>query len=164
MTTVSATMRRRIEAQGFVGLSDGTLAEVGPWLRLAPGICMVWAAIGTYLGSATVLWALVPFAALGAVLPGHPFDVIYNYGIRYMTGTRELPRYNAPRRFACAVGTVWLGCTGWAFYAGAATLGYVLGGLLVVVAGMAAFTDFCIASFIYGRLFGQPGVCSVEKV
>ena len=157
-------MRRRLEAQGFLGLSDETLAEVGPWLRLAPAICMVWTAVGTYLGSATVLWALVPFAALGTVLPGHPFDVIYNYGIRRVTGTRELPRYNAPRRFACAVGTVWLTGTGLAFYAGAASIGYLLGGLLVVVAGLAAFTDFCVASFIWGRLFGQLRTYSEEKV
>ena len=42
MNTVSSTTRKRIEAQGYLGLSDAALAEVGPWLRLAPAICMVW--------------------------------------------------------------------------------------------------------------------------
>jgi hypothetical protein len=36
---------------------------------------------------------LVPFAALGAILPGHPFDVFYNYGLRHLLGTPALPRY-----------------------------------------------------------------------
>lgn len=45
MSTVSATTRQRIEAQGYLCLSDATLAEVGPWLRLSPAICMVWVAM-----------------------------------------------------------------------------------------------------------------------
>src|SRR5438046_6540271 len=122
--TLSPVTRRRLEAQGFVGLDDVTLAEAGPWLRLAPAICAAWAALGTALGSPALIWALMPFAALGAVLRGHPFEVIYNYGIRHLLGTRRLPRYNAPRRFACAVATVWLGATGLALYAGATLLGY----------------------------------------
>jgi hypothetical protein len=98
--------------QGFVGLSDETLAEAGPWLRLAPAIWSVW----TALASPVMVWALAPLAALGAVLPWHPFDLIYNHGIRRFTGGQILPRYRAPRRFACVVATGWLALTGWAFY------------------------------------------------
>jgi hypothetical protein len=35
---------------------------------------MVWAAIGTALNSASILWALVPFALLGAVLVRHEIE------------------------------------------------------------------------------------------
>ena len=31
MSTTLETMRCRLEAQGYVGLSDEELAEVGPW-------------------------------------------------------------------------------------------------------------------------------------
>jgi hypothetical protein len=60
-------------------------------LRLSPAICMVWTAVGTALASPTILWALAPFAALGAILPGYPFDVLYNYGLRHLLGTPRLP-------------------------------------------------------------------------
>lgn len=164
MSVVSAKTRRRVEEQGFMGLSDATLAEVGPWLRFSPAICMTWAAIATSMASPAGLWALMPFAALGAVLPGgHPFDIIYNHGIRHLIGTQRLPQYHAPRRFACGVATVWLAFAGWAFYSGSMVLGYVLGGSLVLVAAVMTFTDFCIASFFYGLVFGKPTTRSAER-
>ena len=158
--TLSAVTRRRLDAQGFVELDDATLAEVGPWLRLAPALCATWAAVGTGLGSPEVLWALMPFAALGALLRGHPFDAIYNHGVRYFLGTRPLPPYHAPRRFACAVATLWLGATGWALYAGASLLGYALGAALVLAALVPTLSDFCIPSFFFGLLFGKPAACA----
>jgi hypothetical protein len=65
MSQVTATVRERIEAQGFCGLDDAIYAQVNYPLRLSPTICMVWVAVGTALASPTILWALVPFAALG---------------------------------------------------------------------------------------------------
>src|SRR5664279_1204480 len=91
MKHISAIARERIQAQGFCGLSDATYAQIDYPLRLAPGIMMVWVAGGTVLASAQTLWALVPFTALGAILPGHPFDVLYNYGLRYLVGAQKLP-------------------------------------------------------------------------
>ena len=164
MNTVSTTTRQRIEAQGYLGLSDATLAKVGPWLRLSPAICMVWVAIATYYQSVTALIVLIPFAALGMILPWHPFDTIYNFGIRHLIGTELLPRAKAPRKFACFVATVWLIATSWAFYSGAITIGYVLGGSLVVAAAVPTFTDFCIPSFFYGLMFGKPRASDAEKV
>lgn len=163
MNTVSTTTRARIEAQGYLGLSDAAMAEVGPWLRFSPAICMVWVAIATYSESVTALLVLIPFAALGAILPWHPFDSIYNYGIRHILGTQILPRSQAPRKFACMVATVWLISTSWAFYSGATILGYVLGGSLVFAAAVPTFTDFCIPSFFYGLMFGKPTACDVNK-
>jgi hypothetical protein len=147
--------------QGFTGLSDETLAEVGPWLRLAPAICMVWTAVATAITSPAMVWMLAPLAALGAMLPWHPFDLIYNHGIRHFTGTQALPRYRAPRRFACLVATVWLALAGWAFYIGATMTGYALGFSLALAALAPVTTDFCIPSFIYGMLFGKPVACEM---
>jgi hypothetical protein len=66
---------------------DETYAQINYPLRLSPAICMVWVAVGTALASPIILWALMPFAALGAILPGHPFDVLYNLGRRHLLGT-----------------------------------------------------------------------------
>ena len=108
----SPVARRRLEAQGFVGLDDRALAEVAPWLRLAPALCAAWTAVGTTMASPQVIWALVPIAASGALSRGHPFDSLYNHGLRHILGTSRLPPYQAPRRFACGVASVWLAATG----------------------------------------------------
>ena len=164
MYSVSSTTRKRIEAQGYVGLSDSDLAEVGPWLRLAPAICMVWAAIATFYQSEVALMILVPFAALGAILRGHPFETIYNHGIRHIIGTQRLPPAQAPRRFACAVATIYLIVTIIAFHNGFPFVGYFFGFSLVAAAAFPTFTDFCIPSFIYGRIFGKRRSRDPDKV
>lgn len=158
MNTVSLTTRKRIEAQGYLGLSDAGLAEVGPWLRLAPAICMVWSAIATVYQSEVALMILVPFAALGALLRGHPFEIIYNYGIRHIIGTQKLPPAQAPRRFACAVATIYLIITTLAFYNGFTFVGQFFGFSLAAAAAVPTFTDFCIPSFVYGLILGKPRV------
>mgnify|MGYP003576227691 CR=1 FL=1 len=155
MSLVSPTARRWIEAQGFIGLDDGTLAAIQYWLRLSPAICMIWTAAGLFLGSAMMLWALVPFAALGAVLPTHPFDVCYNSGVRRLRRTPPIPRYGVPRRFACLMATILLTVAAWALQSGLTTLAYGAGGLVVLGAFVNVTTGFCVPSFIYGLFVGQ---------
>ena len=96
---------------------------------------------------------MAPIAALGAIFPVHPFDLIYNYGIRRFTHTQPLPKRGAPSRFACGLGTVWLIVTAWTFYTGATLTGYILGGALVVVGLLVSTIDFCIPSIIYSAIF-----------
>src|SRR5262249_61076691 len=98
MSQISTTARERIQAQGFCGLSDATYAQINYPLRLAPAIMMGWVAVGTVSASAPILWPLVPFTALGAILTWHPFDVLYNHGLRYVMGTPKLQRYGSRRR------------------------------------------------------------------
>jgi hypothetical protein len=153
---ISLSARKRIEAQGFLGYSDCYLAEVNHWLRLAPFVCMTWVAIGTYLSSPFAIWALMPFALMGAVLPGHPFDVIYNHGIRHWIGTPALPTYGKPRRFACGFMTLWLAVTGYEFYSGWPFAGFALGTIAAVLAMVNVTSGFCVPSFVYGLVFGKP--------
>jgi hypothetical protein len=146
----------RLDIQGFETVPTERLAEIAPWLRLAFSLCSVLALTGTALGSPEFLWALLPIAALAAVFPVHPFDLIYNHGIRHLTGTGILPKRGAPARFACGLGAVWLAVTGWAFWSGNATLGYILGFSLVGVGTLVATTDICIPSMIFRAIFGPP--------
>jgi len=69
----SSPVRGRIETQGFLGLDDRTIHQVNFWRLLSPAMRMTWTAVTTALQSAPALWALAPFALLGALLPGHPF-------------------------------------------------------------------------------------------
>jgi hypothetical protein len=164
MSQVSATVRERIQAQGFCGLDDTTYAQVNYPLRLSPAICMVWTAVGTALASPTILWALAPFAALGAILPGHPFDVLYNHALRYALGTPALPRYGVRRRLACAFATVEVIAAGAAFQAGMPILGSILGGSMVAAAFVNVSTGFCIPSFIARTLTGKVACVKSERL
>ena len=157
---LSVTTRHRLDVQGFDGIPDERLAPVAAWLRLAFALCATLAAVGTITASSAVLGTLVVIATLAAIFPVHPFDLIYNHGIRHVRGTAPLPRRGAPTRFACGVGVVWLLAVIWAFGAGHQVAGYVLGGLLTAVALLVSTTDICIPSMIYRAIFG--GVKSVQ--
>jgi hypothetical protein len=157
-----ATAIDRLNAQGYVNVDRQTLAHVEPWLRWSPVFCTIVMATGTILASPWVLWGLAVTAALGTILPSHPFDYVYNLGVRRLTGTPPLPSNGAPRRFACGVATAWLLATGAAFAADLPALGYVLGGVLTAVAALVAVTHFCIPSLIYGLIFGRPQ-CTMGK-
>ncbi len=153
-TTLTPHTRRWLDIQGFDNVCDRDLAPAAPWLRLAFLLCAVFAAVGTVVGSTTILLGLAVIAAIAAASPVHPFDLIYNYGIRRVRGTGRLPRRGAPVRFACGMGTVMLVVTAWTFAAGHTTAGYILGGLLVCSAVLVGTTDICIPSLIYRSIFG----------
>jgi len=156
MTSLSPATTWRLRVQGFAA-DDAWLAEVAPWLRLAPALCATVTAIGTVTASPLILAALAATAILGAILPFHPFDVLYNYGIRFLVGKRALPPNGAPRRFACGMASLWLIATALLFANGEAPAGYLLGTLFVAVALLVATTDICIPSIMFnfvGRLAG----------
>ncbi len=152
---LSATTRHRLDIQGFECVSDQRLAEVAPWHRMAFALCAALAAIGTITASSLVLGTLAVIAALAALFPVHPFDLIYNYGIRHVTGTRPLPKRGIPSRAACGGGAIWLIGMIWSFQSGYQMTGYILGGLLVSMALLVSTTDICISSMIHRTIFGK---------
>jgi hypothetical protein len=154
--TLTPRTRRLLEIQGFDAVDVLELAPVAPWLRLAFGLCGLLGGVGTLLASPTILLVLALIAALAAASPVHPFDLIYNYGIRHFTGTGPLPKRGAPTRFGCGMGAVLVLVTAWAFSAGHQVAGYALGGALTFVVLLVSTTDICIPSLIYRSIFGWP--------
>lgn len=150
-----ATIRRRLEAQGFCDLDDATMRELSPWLRWSPALCTIVMAAGVALRSPAVLWSLAAIAFLGALLPFHPFDVVYNTVVRHLTGTPPFPHNGPQRRFACALAATWLVATGLAFRSGADWLGLALGVSLIAVATLVTVTHICVPSMIYNALFAR---------
>lgn len=149
------TTRKRIEMQGFYGLSDADIREINYPLRLAPAICLAWTALGVVLASPLILASLVPFALAGALFEGHPFDVIYNHGLRHLTGTRELPAYGKPRRSACLMASVMISTTAAMFYNGFAVAGYMIGCIPLTAMSVVILTGFCVPSYLFQLLFGR---------
>src|SRR5436190_18708195 len=105
MGTVSETTRQRLVAQGFE-LNDDEINMFNYWLRIAPATCMLWVTTSLVLGSPLMMAALIPVALLCFALARHPFDAIYNYGLRYFVGGEKLPAYGAPRRFMCLMASM----------------------------------------------------------
>jgi hypothetical protein len=154
--TLTPRTARLLDIQGFDTVDMQELAPVAPWLRLAFGLCALLGGLGTVLASPTILLALALIAALAAASPVHPFDFIYNYGIRHLTGTGPLPRRGVPSRLGCGMGAVLLLVTAWTFSAGHVVVGYALGGALTLVVLLVSTTDICIPSMIYRSIFGWP--------
>jgi hypothetical protein len=116
--TLTPRRARLLDIQGFDTVDMQQLAPVALWLRLAFGLCALLGGLGTVLASPTILLALALIAALAAASPVHPFDLIYNYGIRHLTGTGPLPRRGVPTRLGCGMGAVLVLVTDWTFSAG----------------------------------------------
>ena len=154
---------RLLDIQGFDTVDMQELAPVAAWLRLAFGLCALLGGLGTVLASPTILLALALIAALAAVSPVHPFDFIYNYGIRHLTGTGPLPRRGVPTRLGCGMGAVLVLVTAWTFSAGHVVIGYALGGMLTFVVLLAGTTDICIPSMIYRSIFGWPSARDAQR-
>jgi hypothetical protein len=161
--TLSATHRRLLDIQGFEEADDETLARTQHWLRLAPALCGVVALVGIAIASPPVLWGLAAIAAAGAIMPFHPFDLIYLAGVRRFTCGPPLPANGAPRRFACAMGSAWLVATGVLFAAGLDFAGYIVGGALVATAALVATTHICIPSIVFRTACGEMPSLRVKR-
>ncbi len=152
---LSPRLQSWLEVRGIAMSEDPGFMRMVPWLRTTFLLCGSLFGIATALAFTPLMWALVPIAAAGAIFKVHPFDLIYNYGIRHLTGTGKLPTNGAPTRFACGLATPWMIATALSFHLGVAPLGYALGGSLTAVAALVGITHFCIPSFIFQFFVGD---------
>ena len=146
--------RKFLQVQGF-NLDDETLTELGAWMRWPYVFCASILTVGVALASPVILWTLSAIAIATVFLPSHPFNYAYDYGVRYLTGTRPLPPSTVQGKFSCGVGGVWLIATGAAFFTGATSTGYILGGVMVGMATLVATTHICIPSIVFNALFNR---------
>jgi hypothetical protein len=150
------TIRRRLEVQGFLGLTDDELKAIGPWMRFTPVLNLSFTVIATALSSIPLLVGLAILMAAGAIMPIHPFDVLYNGLVRRITRTPPLPKSGVRRRIVFAVGASWLLLIAGAFLFGKSVVGYLLGGLMAVLIAPLATIHFCVLSEGIARIFGPP--------
>ncbi len=150
-------VRSRIEIQGFTGLSDERMRELDSWIRFTPFLNAMIAGLGALTGSAMLFVLLGTVALLGVVFRWHPFDLIYNHGIRALENSPELPP-NTPRRR-----TVFFIVAAWAFAAvacfatGYPRWGFALGLGLGAAQGMVAALQICMISNAIHHVRGMFG-------
>lgn len=149
----SKIRRKRLETQGFTGLTDKELNEFQYGMRFAYLLCISIVLIGLILKNTDILLFALIISFFGSFLPRHPFDYLYNFVAQTFLGKPKIPKRGPQGRFACGIATVWLGVTIYLFSIGLDLWGYILGYALVVVAGLVAFLDICIPSIIYNFFF-----------
>jgi len=142
-------MDRNLDAQGYCLTTEESSAL--RWgLRFPTALCLGIVVIGLALQSAVLILALVPIGAVAGWTRRHPFDLIWNHGLRHLSGAPELPPNPTPRRHAFKLATVWLLAVGLLFAFGYATVALVLGAILVSVCGLLTVTNLCVPSTLLG--------------
>jgi hypothetical protein len=145
--------------QGYVQLDDDAKSRYALALRFSPAVCTALIVVGLVLQSPIWLGIMAVGAIIGAILPsGHPIDLLYNFGVRYLFRAPPLPPNPKPRRFACVVTTLFLIGSALSFQYGLPVLAFVLGGFLSAVLLVNTLTNWCLAGWMYGLVFGRPKV------
>jgi Domain of unknown function (DUF4395) len=141
----AAWMRGNLATQGYC-LSDEAHRRLSLALRFSTGTCLLLVITALALESPAMVFALSGVGLVAGFSPRHPFDLLWNFGVRRLTGGPALPTNPRRRRHAFKIATVWLLLVGALFAAGAATAGLVLGGLLVAACATLTATNLCIPS------------------
>jgi hypothetical protein len=93
-----------------------------------------------------IVFALSGIGVIAGVSARHPFDHLWNHGVRHLVGGPPLPPNHARRRHAFKVATAWLVVVGALLSVGATTVAMVLGGLLVAACATVTATNLCLPS------------------
>jgi hypothetical protein len=138
-------MDSNLDVQGYC-LTAAESRALRWGLRFPTALCLALVIVGLALQSAALILALVLIGAIAGWTRCHPFDLIWNHGLRHLSGAPELPTNPPPRRHAFKLGTVWLLAVGLLFAFGQTTAGLALGVVLVAVCGLVTTTNFCVPS------------------
>jgi hypothetical protein len=153
---ISLSCRRRLHAQGYENFSDKQLNDYKFGIRFAYACCITLVAFGLLFQSIPILTTAAIIAFVGAFPPYHPFDYLYNYGVRHLFSKPKLPHRTTQGRFACGIASVWLATTVYLLYNSYTMPGNILGITLFSVGTLVSTTDICIPSIIYNGIFKKP--------
>lgn len=154
MGAVDSWMRENLATQGYC-FTGAEARELRAGLRFPTALCLGLVVVALALESALLVALLVPVGLVAGGTPRHPFDYVWNHGLRHLAGAPELPPNPARRRHAFKLATLWLTAVAVLFATGASTAGLVLGGVLVAVCGLVTVTNFCVPSTMLAWLEGR---------
>jgi Domain of unknown function (DUF4395) len=145
---IGAWMRGNLTTQGYCS-SDAERRELRGALRFSTGLCLLLVATGLALQSPAMIFALSGVGLMAGFTPRHPFDLVWNHGVRHLVGKPALPPNPTRRRHAFKIATAWLFAVGTLLAVGATTVGLALGGLLIAACATVTTTNFCIPSELF---------------
>jgi Domain of unknown function (DUF4395) len=150
-TRISQWMARNLLTQGYC-LTDTERGRLKLGLRFATGLCTALVALSLSLESSALLAVLAAIGAVAGLTPRHPFDLIWNYGVRHRFGAPPVPPNPTRRRHAFKIAAVSLLIVAVLFAAALPTAALAFGGALLVACGIVTATNFCLPSFLFSLL------------
>lgn len=147
----NAWTHRNLATQGYC-LSGAEARALRVGLRFPTALCLALVVAGLALESAPAIALLVPIGAVAGWSRRHPFDHVWNRGVRHLTGGPELPPNPTRRRHAFKLATVWLAGVASLLAVGATAAALALGGVLVAVCALVTATNFCVPSTLLAGL------------
>ncbi len=149
-------LRHRLEAQSILHQSSNTLHELKHWWRFTPTLNWLITLVGIILTSPPILYIQAVLMGVALVLPYHPFDWIYNYGLRKVTRTAPLPKSGQRRKIMFGFACVLIAVLGIWFDVGNYLAGYIQGGIMVLLGGLLMLFNLCVLSEVLAKIFGMP--------
>lgn len=148
---VSDWIARNLTTQGYcLGAEERTQLWVA--LRFATGLCLPLVAAALVLESLVLLLALASIGAVAGLAPRHPFDLLWNHGVRHISAAPPLPPNPVRRRHAFKIGAAWLLTVAALFAADLPAGAWALGGILIAACGLTTTVNFCVPSFALSLL------------
>jgi hypothetical protein len=138
-------MRSNLTTQGYC-LSDRERRELALGLRFSTGLCLSLVVVALALQSPAMVFVMSGIGLVAGFGARHPFDHVWNHGVRHLVGGPPLPPNPTRRRHAFKVATAWLLVVGSLMAAGASMIALVLGGLLVGVCAAVTAMNLCLPS------------------
>ena len=141
----AAWMRSNLTTQGYCP-SDAERRELWLGLRFSTGVCLALVVVALAFESPVMVFVLSGIGAIAGFTGRHPFDHLWNHGVRHLVGGPPLPPNPTRRRHAFKVATAWLVVVGGLLAAGAPIVALALGGLLVAACATVTATNMCLPS------------------
>lgn len=160
MRRVSNWMDRNLATQGYcLGAEERHRLRLG--LRFPTGLCLPLVVTALVLESPAMLVALAGVGLVAGFTSRHPFDLLWNHGVRHVLRAPALPPNPVRRRHAFKIGTAWLLVVAALFAADLSAAAVALGVLLVAACTLVTATNFCVPSFLLSLLERRRGHSAV---
>ena len=150
---MSATdwMRANLATQGYC-LSASEERALRAGLRFPTALCLALVIAALALQSALIIALLTPVGAVAGWTRRHPFDHLWNHGVRHLLHAPNLPPNPTRRRHAFKLATVWLAGLATLFAVDANVAALALGSVLVAFCAVVTATNFCVPSTMLATL------------
>lgn len=152
--SLTTWMDDNLVTQGYcLSPADRRALHVG--LRFPTALCLALVVAALALQSAAMLFVLAGIGLVAGFSSRHPFDHLWNHGLRHVFRAPELPPNPRRRRHAFKLATGWLLVVAGLFATGASTAALVAGLALVAACSVVTTLNFCIPSELmtaWGRL------------
>ena len=149
-------LRHRLAVQSFLNLPDETLFVLRNWWRFTPTLNWGMTLIGTVMAWPELLFVQAAIMVVALITPSHPFDWLYNYGVRFLSGTPLLPKSGQRRKMIFVLAAVLNTLLAALFLMGYTMAAYIMGGIMSALGGLLMLMNLCVASELIARLFGAP--------